>query len=311
MTLALSPALAERPDPTRRFLRAALALATPSVEAVAAAGVPHRGATEFVCRLQLAGEIDASGWMAEARESYRALLDSPTGRVERALGRLPASGRPREKAFRDGIESLSDAELVALILRTGPAEEGVLEFAARLLREHDGLVGLARRDVEELARAHGLGPAKAAELASAFELARRLARAELRERPKLATPEAVAELLAPLAASLPHEELWCLPLDAQSRLIGQPRVVSKGDVDGTDAGPRAFFRLALVAGASSCIAVHNHPGGDPTPSGPDRAATARLVAAGKALDLALVDHIVVGAAGNYCSIRRLFPDCFR
>jgi DNA repair protein RadC len=88
-------------------------------------------------------------------------------------------------------------------------------------------------------------------------------------------------------------------------------VVSKGDVDGTDAGPRAFFRLALAAGATTCIAVHNHPGGDPTPSAADRAATSRLVAAGRTVDVALVDHLVLGAAGRWTSLRRKHPELFR
>ncbi|MBA3709610.1 MAG: hypothetical protein H0W83_12420, partial [Planctomycetes bacterium] len=151
----------------------------------------------------------------------------------------------------------------------------------------------------------------AAELAAAFEIARRLSLADLRDRPVLKTPEAVADLLAPLAASLAHEELWCLPLDSQSRLIGRPRVVSKGDVDGTDAGPRAFFRIAIAAGATTCIAVHNHPGGDPTPSAADRSATTRLAAAGRTVDVPLVDHVVMGTGGRFTSLRRSAPDCFR
>ncbi|MBA2480380.1 MAG: DNA repair protein RadC [Planctomycetes bacterium] len=317
MTLALAAALAERPDATRRFLRAAVTLDEPSVSGLVDAGIPHWDASDLMRRLEAAGEMRASRWSDHARASYASLVadtdtvaEAPTV-ASTLLDQLSPGDRPREKALRSGIESLADAELVALLLRTGPSDEGVLAFAARLLRDHDGLVGLSRRAVEDLVAARGLGPAKAAELAAAFEIARRLSLADLGARPVLKTPEAVAELLAPLAASLPHEELWCLPLDPQSRLIGRPRVISRGDVDGTDAGPRAFFRIALAAGATSCIAVHNHPGGDPTPSAADRSATIRLVAGGRAIDLPLVDHVVMGTAGRFTSLRRAAPECFR
>ena len=110
---------------------------------------------------------------------------------------------------------------------------------------------------------------------------------------------------------LQHEELYCLPLDPQSRLIGVPRRVSAGDVDGTDAGPRAFMRLALSAGATSCIAVHNHPTGDPTPSAADIAVTRRLAAAGRSIDVPLVDHVVLGDGGRFISLRQEEPGVFR
>jgi len=227
------------------------------------------------------------------------------------LAQLRAIDRPREKALGSGIATLDDVELLALLLRTGLPDEDVLSFSARLLREHDGLTGLARCDLATLVAMRGLGPAKAGEIAAAIEIARRIARvAARRERPLLRSPEQVAEHLALGMAVLAHEELWCLPLDARQRLIGGPRVASHGDVDGTDAGPRAFFRLALCAGASSCIAVHNHPSGDPAPSLPDRRATVRLVAAGRTLDLPLDDHVILGAGGSFVSLRRAHPECF-
>jgi len=110
---------------------------------------------------------------------------------------------------------------------------------------------------------------------------------------------------------LDHERFWCLPLDPRSGLIGEPRQISQGDIDGTDAGPRAFFRAALTAGAASCIAVHNHPTGDPAASPADLAVTTRLVAAGRTLDVRLVDHLIIGDQGRFVSIRRNHPECFR
>ena len=308
--LVLSVVGADRCEAVRRFLRTVLAVEVPCIDDATAGGVPRAEASEFLLRLAHAGEVTAGGWQPLARLGYQRLLGCP-GAAPRQLAAMALSERPREKALSSGIEALSDTELIALVLRTGRAQEGVLEAAGRLLHEHDGLAGLARRSVGELAVRCGIGPARAAQLAASFEIGRRIAKATLRERPVVRTAEAVAALLAPLSASLGHEELWCLALDAQSRVIGEPRVVSKGDVDGTDAGPRAFFRMALSAGATACIAVHNHPGGDPTPSAQDRAVTQRLCEAGRTLDVPLVDHIVLAAGGRWASLRSLDPGCFR
>ena len=307
--LALESQLALRRDATMRVIRAAVALDQPTIETLAEAGVPRWDAQEAVRRLTGAGELASDGWQTSARSAYRSLLI--TDPTSTALERRDEADRPREKALRGGIDSLDDAELVALLLRTGSGDEGVLELAQRLLDHHGGLAGLARQRVEELATQKGLGPAKAAELAAACEVGRRLASAVLRDRPTLKTPEAVAELLAALAGSLAHEEFWCLPLDPRSRLIGEPRLIARGDVDGTDAPPRAFCRAALTAGATSVIAVHNHPTGDPTPSAADIAVTIRLVAACRTIDVPLQDHLVLGDAGRFASLRRTQPQCWR
>lgn len=317
MALSLAGAWRERPAAVGRFLRVALALEAPSVGALVDAGVPHWDALPLLRRLAEAGEVGPQGWDPAAREGYRQLLASPAppaGERPRQLAQLPAHERPREKALTRGIDALGDAELLALLLRTGTADEGVLELAQRLLAEQGGLIGLARLSAEELAAIPGLGEAKALELAAAIALGARLAAAQAAERPRLDRPSAVAafvaEALSPALLRLPHEELWCLPLDAHCRLLGRPRPVTRGDVDGVDAGPRAFFRIALAAGAVQAIAVHNHPSGDPTPSAEDRAVTRRLAAAGRALDLPLVDHLVVGAGGRYASLRELEPELF-
>jgi DNA repair protein RadC len=323
VALALEGALRLQPDPTRRFLSAALSCPAPSPAELVAAGVPHYEAALYCRRLESAGELRGDGWTDAARRGYQALLASlaaeaetvaPAGapRPSRRLAQLREEDRPREKALRSGIKALSDGELLALLLRTGAGDEGVMELADRLLAEHDGLVGLARCGLDALAGTRGLGPAKTAEIAAAFELAVRIAQAgRRRDRPRLRAPEEVAAYLAAELVMLRHEEFWCLPLDARGCLIGEPRVASKGDVDGTEAGPRAFFRLALAAGAVSCIAVHNHPTGDPSPSGPDRAVTVRLVQAGRTLDLPLHDHLIMGDGGRFVSLRRVCPECFR
>ncbi len=318
--LVLTARLTERPEPTRRFLRAALGAEPVTLASLLAAQVPHYDAVDYLRRLETAGELRAGAWVNEAREGYSLLLsDRPTTPVialpeppvSRALERLAEGERPREKALRSGIDALDDAELLALLLRTGPGEEGVLAFAQRLLHEHGGLVELARLDVSQLTEAHGLGPAKAAEMAAAFELGRRLSHAALRARPIIKTPEDVVALLTPMMVGLMHEELWCLPLDSRDRLIGLPRVVSRGDVDGTDGGPRAFFRAAISAGAVAALAVHNHPTGNPNPSRADLDITRRLVLAGRTVDIFLSDHLVLFGEGGFTSLRRVDPDLFR
>ena len=226
-----------------------------------------------------------------------------------SIKEMPPATRPREKLLAHGAQALADVELLALLLRTG-GDEGVLEFAERLLQEHDGLLGLARREIDALLQSRGVGPANATELAAAFELANRMASAtRRRERPALTSPELVVAHLRELVL-LGHECFWCLPLDPRHGLIGEPRQISQGDVDSTDAGPRAFFRAALAAGASTCVAVHNHPSGDPSASFADLGVTTRLVAAGRAVDVRLVDHLVVGDRGRFVSIKRTHPECF-
>lgn len=313
MPLALSSELTLQPDGIRRFLAAAVACDQPSATKVAEAGVPHYEALRLCRRLEVAGEITPQGWTADAREAYRALITvDHSERPARRMERLNPEDRPREKALKSGIDSLGDAELLALLLRTGHGDEGVLEMADRLLHDHDGLLGLARCDLDALCQARGLGPAKATEIAAAFELGSRLAQAQRRrERPRLALPEDVAAFFATELAILDHERFWCLALDSRLGLIGEPRLISKGDVDGTDATPREFFRHALLANASSCIAVHNHPTGDPAPSPADKQVTVRLVAAGRHLGLTLADHVVLGDGGRFASLRRDAPECWR
>ncbi len=312
--LSLETALRERPGPVGRFLRLALDQDAPGVSALVAAGVPHWDAAPLLRRLAESGEVGPDGWIIDFREAYRVALARPAATI-RQLDLLPANERPREKALDRGIDALGDAELLAVLLRTGTAGEGVLELAQRLLAEHGGLVGLSRLAPEELAQLPGLGEAKGVELAAACAMGVRIAAALPEQRPQLRSPEDVAsfivEVLSPALLRLPHEELWCLPLDPHCRLIGRPRTVTRGDVDGVDAGPRAFFRTALAAGAVQAIAVHNHPGGDPAPSAADRAVTRRLAEAGRAIDVPLRDHLIIGGQGRFTSLFREDPTLFR
>ena len=307
---ALAARLATHREPTLRVLRAAVESDPLRLEALLEAGVPRWDADACLRRLREAGEIRADGvWRDDARTAYRTLVaDTPVG--SRHLDRLNEADRPRERALAGDTAGLDDAELLALILRTGVGDEGVIEVAQRILNDCGGFIGLARLTPQEMLDIKGLGEAKVCELAAMVEVSRRLHAGSLRERPQLASPEAVAALCAPVMTALAHEEFWCLPLDARARLIGQPRTVGTGDVQGTDASPRAFYQLALRVDAVGAIAVHNHPTGDPSPSAADAAVTRALMAAGRAIGIALHDHLIIGDGGRFVSLRRDQPHLF-
>jgi DNA repair protein RadC len=200
---------------------------------------------------------------------------------------------PRERLADVGVDSLGDAELVALLLGTGHPDESVDVLAHRLLEEQGGVEGLARAGVGELAGRRGVGLAKGARIAAAVELGRRVSMATSRALGvRLSDPLAVDAWGRPRLGSLDHEELWMLALDGQHRLRAARRVAS-GGLHGLFVSPRDPLRAALREGASGFVLVHNHPSGDPTPSSEDVAFTAKVSAAGRVLSTPLLDHVVV------------------
>ncbi len=207
----------------------------------------------------------------------------------------PGAG-PRERLADAGIDSLGDADLVALLLGTGHAEESVLVLAQRLLEEQGGIDGLARAGVGELACRRGVGVAKGARLAAAVELGRRVGMASSRALGvRLSDPCAVDSWGRPRLGALDHEELWMLALDGQHRLRGARRVAS-GGLHGMFVSARDPLRAALREGASAFVLVHNHPSGDPTPSAEDITFTGKVAAAGRVVSTPLLDHVVVTRA---------------
>lgn len=172
------------------------------------------------------------------------------------------------------------------------------------------LAALPHRDTHEIADMLGLPTRAARRVAAALELHSRLNRREIPKRMKIWVPDDVIVAMAPFS-DLPEEHFYCLALNTRGELIGDPCEISKGDVDSCDAGARAFYRTALRRGAVSALAVHNHPSGDPTPSDGDIAVTKNLIAAGKALDIKLQDHVVVGPDQRYVSIRKNMPVLWR
>lgn len=209
---------------------------------------------------------------------------------------LPDGERPRERLRDAGASSLANAELLAILLRTGTAAESVLDLAARMLARFDGLEGLARAGYADLRGFHGLGEAKAAQLQAAIELGRRLGALRGSERTVIRTPQDVAALLQAEMAFLDQEHFRVLVLNTKNQVMAMPDVFV-GSVNSTTIRTAEVFREAVRANCPAIIAVHNHPSGDPEPSSEDAAVTRELVAAGKALDVELVDHVVVARDG--------------
>lgn len=211
--------------------------------------------------------------------------------------------RPRERLKLRGPASLSDGDLLAIILNTGIVGETVTAVAQRLLADHGGLRGLMRLDVLELARIRGLGDAKAVKLKAALELGRRLAALSPDQLPQISSPDDVVSLVGIEMASLDQEQLRVVLLDTKHRVIGQ-KTVYLGSVNQAQVRVAEVFRDAIRHNAVAVVAVHNHPSGDPTPSAADVALTSELAKAGTLLDIELLDHMIIGQ-GRSTSLRRL------
>lgn len=211
--------------------------------------------------------------------------------------------RPRERLIRHGAAVLADAELVAIILGSGQPGENVLDFARRILDGLGGVSVLARADAALLQSVKGLGPARAAQLAAAIELGRRVQQADPESRPLLTTPESVVALLGPRLAGKAREEVYSLPLDSRGRLLGAAVPISNGAANAVALRPAGAFREAILLEAVSILVVHNHPSGDPRPSPQDVSLTRQLIKAGEMLDITVSDHVILGAQ-SFVSFKR-------
>ncbi|MCR4407929.1 MAG: DNA repair protein RadC [Anaerolineae bacterium] len=214
---------------------------------------------------------------------------------------LPQDERPRERLERYGAQALSNAELLAIILRTGVQGESVLHLASRLLAKYNGLLGLARANFSELCTERGLGPAKATQLMAALELGRRLMIASPEERPVVRSPADAANLLMLEMAPLQQEHLRLLLLDTKNRVLSSPTVYI-GSLNMSMLRVGEVFREAVRQNCAAIIVAHNHPSGDPTPSPEDIAVTERIVMAGQLLDVEVLDHLIIGQQ-RYVSLK--------
>src|SRR5882724_1065520 len=206
---------------------------------------------------------------------------------------MPEGERPRERLKLRGAAALTEAELVAILLRTGMKGISVVELSQQILREFGSLEGLARTPLEVIAKIKGVGETKAIQLKAAFELARRLSDSSRGKQRIVSSPEDAAAMMREDMRSLDREEFRVLLLNTKNGLIKKCEV-SRGSLNASIVEPREVFKDAIGASAASMILVHNHPSGDPTPSSEDISVTKRLVKAGELLNIAVLDHIILG-----------------
>ena len=217
----------------------------------------------------------------------------------RSISSWAEEDRHREKMLMKGRQSLSDAELIAIMLGSGSAGESALGLAQRILASVDNnLHDLGKRSIQDFQRFKGVGEAKAITIAAALELGRRRQISDLRDRPKVASSRDAFNAIASLLTDLYHEEFWLLMLNKANEVVAREKL-SAGGMAGTVADVKLAFKLALDARASAIIAVHNHPSGNLKPSEADISLTKKLKEAGKILDLPLLDHLIVSERGYY------------
>ncbi|TLD71149.1 JAB domain-containing protein [Phragmitibacter flavus] len=210
---------------------------------------------------------------------------------------LPENDRPRERLLELGARTLTNAELLAIFINTGAKGENAIQMAQRLLQQYRTLRHLSTRSGKELVQQfRGLGPAKAAHIAAAFELGRRASQEEVREQP-MDNPALIHQYLGGDMARLGHETVRILLLNTRMHLT-HDEVIFQGSLSESTAHPREILRPAIVHRAHAFILAHNHPSGDPTPSEADRRFTRRLNAAAELLQINFADHLIIGAPRN-------------
>lgn len=205
----------------------------------------------------------------------------------------PDDERPREKLLQRGPESLSDAELLAIFLRTGIRGKTAVDLARDLLTEFGSLRALLESDFERFRQSPGLGMAKYAQLQAVLEMARRHLRQTLERQSALTSPDLTRQFLAAKMRAYPHEVFACLLLDNQHRVI-EFRELFRGTIDGASVYPREVVKTALAYNAAAVIFAHNHPSGVAEPSEADRLITHRLKQALNLVDIRVLDHFIVG-----------------
>jgi DNA repair protein RadC len=207
---------------------------------------------------------------------------------------LAVGERPQERLEKLGPGALSDAELLAMLLRSGQKGQSVMTISRQLVTAAGSMSGLTRWREADFRKIKGIGRIKALQLITVMEIARRVLSTD-QPNPILNRPELVFEHFRPVAQGLPIEKFWVLCLNRKNRLIRQVELTS-GTATSSLAHPREVFREAVHHGATSVVCVHNHPSGDPAPSAADVQVTRQLRDAARALDIELLDHVIVGQA---------------
>ena len=206
---------------------------------------------------------------------------------------LPSELLPRERLYQYGADSLSDQELLAIVLRTGSQYENVLDLAERVLVEAGGLTYLARQSLYDLKAQRGIGPVKAAQIMASLELGKRCRARNSAKRTPITCPADAARMVADEMRHLDREHFWVLLLNTKNVCLGIDKV-SIGTLNSSVVHPRECFKEAIRRSAHAIILVHNHPSGDTTPSSEDHRVTGRLAESGKLLGIEVLDHLVIG-----------------
>ncbi|MDW7726071.1 MAG: DNA repair protein RadC [Candidatus Methanoperedens sp.] len=208
--------------------------------------------------------------------------------------------RPRERLIKYGASSLSDSELLAIILRVGSMKENVITLSQRILKEYN-LKQLSRTNIKNLMKIHGIKEGKAAQIMACFEIARRLESFNDSEKPKISSPEDVYRRIYPGLREQKKESFIELCLDTKNHIIKE-ETISIGTLNANIVHPRDVFKTALEESAASIIVAHNHPSGDPTPSREDIEITKKLIEAGKIIGIEVLDHVIIGD-GRHLSMK--------
>lgn len=219
--------------------------------------------------------------------------------AHKTLKDMAESDRPREKLMERGLSSLTDSELLGILIGSGTAEHTAVDVARIVLERYNhNLPELGRATLRDLVKCPGIGPARAVVIQAAMELGRRRSVASAMERPSITKASDAYGLLRPHLADLQHEEMWIVLLNRASKLIEVSRL-SQGGMAGTVVDVRLLMKRALDCSASAIIMAHNHPSGNVEPSDDDKAITQRVAQAAKLFDISLLDHIIVGNERYY------------
>jgi DNA repair protein RadC len=210
---------------------------------------------------------------------------------------LPLDDRPREKLILRGVQNLTDAELIAILLRTGTKGKSVLSVAQELINKNKNLAVLATLTFSGLLKTGGIGKDKAATLLAAFELNRRIeSQSKWLSEKKITSPKDIADIFIPLLRDEVKEKFILVCLNSANKII-KYEVVSVGNLNSSVVHPREIFKAAIENNSASVILIHNHPSGNPEPSNEDIGITKKIVEAGKILDIPVFDHLII--AGSY------------
>lgn len=209
------------------------------------------------------------------------------------LKELPPELRPRERMLTAGPASLSNGELLAILLRTGTKSTSAVDLAQQLFARFNDLPGLTSASVEELCSVKGMGSVKAVQIKAALELGRRMAVLPAAQRAVIASPEDAAALVMDSMRHLDREHFKIMLLNTKNHLLAI-ETISIGTLNSSMVHPRELFKAAIKKSAAGLILVHNHPSGDPSPSGDDIVITRRLIEGGEILGISVLDHLIIG-----------------